>query len=181
MRLLLALALVSACGLAAAQAPMYRSTMPDGKKVISERPMPDAVKVEEIKVSPGNYAPGSPPPKSASPAPKSGSPAAKPGSPGAKPAPPGAKAADPDAARKARAAELAAAEQELASAQAEYNAAVANAAKGREEVPGDRQGTAKGGARFSEDYEKRQTELQAAVAAAEARLSNARRRYNDAR
>ena len=161
MQVLLAALVAAIFGLAIAQAPLYRSTMPDGKKIISERPMPGAVKVEELKVSPGNYAPGSPAPRAAPVDAK--------------------KSATPAAAKGGRAAQRAAAEEELRTAQAGYDAALANSAKGREETPGDRQGTAKGGARFSDEYEKRQAQLQAELAAAEARLQAARKQFNDLR
>lgn len=62
MRTFASIVLAASCALAFAQAPVYRSTMPDGKRVISDRPMPGAVKVEEIRVSSGNTAPGSPVP-----------------------------------------------------------------------------------------------------------------------
>jgi hypothetical protein len=150
MRPFLVILFVSACGLAIAQAPVYRSTMPDGKKIISERPMPGAVKVEELKVSPSNVAPGNPVPKST------------------------ATGVD-------RSATLDAARAELRKAQDEYDAAVAKAAKGVEELPGDRQGTAKGGSRYTDDFEKRQASLKAGVDAAQARLNAARTKVNDAR
>ena len=89
---LLAALLSVASGLAAAQA-MYRSTMPDGKVVISDQPVKGATKVEEVKTRAGNYAPGNP---------------VKPGAAGA--------ATD-------RSAALAAAESELKAAQAAYDAA----------------------------------------------------------
>jgi hypothetical protein len=166
MRPLIAFLLVAWSGAVLAQAPMYRSTMPDGKTVVSDRPMPGAAKVEEMKTSQGNYAPGSPVAKPATPsgpAPKSAAPV---------PAPP------KPATRSAKAAE---AEAELRAAQANYDAAVARAEKGRVETEGDRQGTAKGGARLTEDYEKRQQGLKAAVDAAQERLDAARRKYNAAR
>ncbi len=147
---LLAVLLSVASGLAAAQV-MYRSTMPDGKVVISDSPVKGAAKVEEVKSRAGNYAPGNP-------------------------VPPGAagKASD-------RSAALAAAESEFKAAQAAYDAAVARAQKGREEVEGDRVGTAKGGARLSDAYEKRQAALKAEVDAAQKQLDAARRKLNDAR
>ena len=143
--------LAAASGLAAAQAPMYRSTMPDGKVVISDSPVKGAAKVEEVKSRAGNYAPGNP-------------------------VPPGAAGKAPD-----RSAALAAAEAELKSAQAAYDAAVARAEKGREEREGDRIGTYKGGARLSDAYEKRQEALKAEVDAARQQLDAARRKLNDAR
>lgn len=136
---------------------IYRSTMKDGKKVISERPMPGAVKVEELKVSPGNYAPGAQPNES--------------GAPGTGPRTAGG--SGPSA--------LAAADRDLRNAQKDYDAALDRAAKGKEEKEGDRQGTAGGGARLTDAYNQRQASLQAEVDAAKARLDAARKKFNDAR
>lgn len=134
------------CASAMAQQPMYRSTMPDGKKVIADRPMPGAVKVEEMKLSPGNYAPGAPPPR-----------------PEVEPARKGVEA-DRRAAVK----------EELEKAQKAYDEALERQVKGKEEGPGDRIGIAKGGARISDAYYKRQEELAAQVEAARTRLEQAR-------
>ncbi len=150
MRTLTGFLLALACGVAIAQAPMYRSTMPDGKKVVSDRPMPGASKVEEIKSGSGNYAPGNPVKGDAS------APASRQGA-------------------------LAAAEAELQKAQKDYDAALARADAGRHEQEGDWIGTAKGGARLSEAYEKRQAALKAEVDAARGRLDAARRKFSDAR
>jgi len=146
----LAIMVSAAAGVAFAQAPVYRSTMPDGKKVLSDRPMPGAIKVEEIKVSPGNTAPGNPVTKSTP----------KPGD---------------------RPATLDEAQAGLRKAQQEYDAAVAAAEKGREEIPGDRQGTASGGARFTDAYNDRQARLKQEVEAAKGRLDEAQRKANNAR
>lgn len=154
-RALAILVLAGVPAVAAAQTPLYRSTMPDGKVVVSDRPMPGAAKVEEMKTRAGNYAPGDPV--------KGGEPG-KGGSPGS-----------------GRSAALAAAEAELKAAQGAYDAALAAQAKGREEKDGDRIGTAKGGARLSDAYEKRQDALSAEVDAARQRLDAARRRFNDVR
>jgi len=150
MRPLFAILLSAACGLALAQATMYRSTMPDGKKIISERPMPGAAKVEELKVSKGNYAPGDP---AARAAPATGD----------------------------RGAALDKAQQELREARKSYDAALAAAEKGKEEEPGDRQGTAKGGSRFTGAYEARQASLKQQVDAARKRVEEAQRKVNDLR
>lgn len=154
MRTIASIVIAAACGLALAQAPVYRSTMPDGKKVISDRPMPGAVKVEEIKVREGNTAPGSPVPSSDGAAPKE---------------------ADANAQRRARAAKR------VAEAQRLYDEALEKQAKGRDEGPGDRIGTAKGGARISDEYYKRQDALAAEVEAARKRLEEARNAARDAR
>ncbi len=153
MRTLACIALAASCALAFAQAPVYRSTMPDGKRVISDRPIPGAVKVEEIKVSPGNTAPGSPVP----------------------PVSPAEKARSPADQRRALA------KDNLDSAQRAYEEALAKQAKGQEEVGGDRVGTYKGGARISDEYYKRQEALAAEVEAARNNLEAARKAAQAAR
>lgn len=158
MRVLAIAVLSAACALAQAQAPMYRSTMKDGKRVISDRPMPGAVKVEELKLRQGNYAPGAPVPAQGQ-----GSDAPDPKEP------------DANAQRRARA------QKELAEAQRAYDAALAKQEKGKEEGPGDRIGTVKGGARLSEAYYKRQEALEAEVEAARSRLGAAREMAQDNR
>ncbi len=158
-RLLVAAVLSVACAIAQAQAPMYRSTMKDGKKVISDRPMPGAVKVEELRLRQGNYAPGAPVPQSA----PTGSDTPEP------------KAQDANAQRRAKA------QKELAEAQRAYDEALARQEKGKAEGPGDRIGTAKGGARISDAYYKRQEALEAEVDAARDRLSAAKEAAQDNR
>jgi hypothetical protein len=150
MRTLACIVLAASCALAFAQAPVYRSTMPDGKRVISDRPMPGAVKVEEIKVSPGNTAPGSPVPQA-------------------------------DKAQSVEGQRRANVKENLADAQRALDEALEKQAKGKEEGAGDRIGTAKGGARISDEYYKRQETLAAEVEAARKRLEEARRAAQAAR
>ncbi|MGE0876349.1 MAG: hypothetical protein AB7O31_16935, partial [Burkholderiales bacterium] len=134
-------------------------TMKDGKKVISDRPMPGAVKVEELKLRQGNYAPGAPAPAQAQPSSDTPEP----------------KQVDANAQRSAKA------KKELAEAQRAYDEALAKQEKGKEEGPGDRIGTVKGGARLSEAYYKRQEALEAEVEAARSRLGAAREMAQDNR
>jgi hypothetical protein len=160
---ILCLVLAMAAGLALAQTTLYRSTMPDGKKVVSDRPMAGAVKVEELKPSPGNYAPGEPVKPAAKADPKA-APKPEPGKPGAftpPPPSPASKAADREAA--------------IAQARKAYDEALARQAKGKEEGEGDRTGTYKGGARLSDGYYKRQEALQAEVDAARRNLEAVQR------
>lgn len=150
MRAALPLVLLAAVLPVAAQT-MYRSTMPDGRVVLSDRPMPGARKVQEIEPPRGNVAPGQ-----------------LPGVPS-----PAGPAARPDL-REARAA----AEAELREAQRAFDAAREAKDKGIEPLPGERLGLAGGGSRLSDEYWRRQKALEDAVAAAEARLQAARERLN---
>ncbi len=148
MRALLPLLLLLAALPAGAQT-MYRSTMPDGRTVLSDRPMAGAVKVEEIVPPAGNVVPSQP--------------AAAPAKPVAKPRPP-----DP----------LAVAEAELKEAQLAYDRAREARDQGREEQPGERLGVAGKGSRLSDAYWARQKSLEEAVNAAQRRLDLARERFN---
>jgi len=143
------------CGFLAASAAwaqtMYRSTMPDGSKVISDRPMPGARNVEELKLPPGNISP--------SPAPSGARPPAEPSRPQ----------------------KLDAADAELREAQRAYDAAREAVDKGKEPLPGERLGTATGGSRLSDEYFARQKSLQDSVRAAQQRLEAAQKARGSAR
>ena len=152
MKRLLPLLLLAAVATAAGQT-MYRSTMPDGRVVLGDRPMPGARKVEEIKVPAGNVSP------SLAPADKD-----KP-----KPKPPGG----------SRSEALAAADAELRTERQSYDAAREAASQGKEPLEGERLGTAgKGGSRLSDGYWARQKALADAVSEAEARVRAAQERIN---
>lgn len=151
--LILALAALLAAPEAWAQT-MYRSTMPDGRTILSDRPMPGARKVEEIKIPPGNVAPGP-------------APAAK-DKPKPKPKPPAPSRTDA----------LSAAEAELRQAQMAHDAARDAAEKGKEPREGERLGTAGGASRLSDEYWARQKALADAVAAAQKRVDAAQAKLN---
>jgi hypothetical protein len=158
-------AALCAAGAGALAQTMYRSTMPDGKVILSDRPMPGARKTEPIQVPAGNVVPGN------------GGAAAVPGVPrelgGAKPAAP--------ADEGARAQEYTKAEREMRAAQDALDAASAAAAQGQEPREGERTGLAGGGSRLNDDYWARQQQLQDAVSAAQRALDAARDRMNSLR
>jgi hypothetical protein len=147
-RLSLAVLLALASAGASAQA-LYRSTMPDGRVVIGDRPMAGARKVEEIRVPEGNVV-GSP------------APAQKPKAPDA--GPPRTKA-------------LAEAEAELKQAEKALEQARGDAERGVEPLEGERLGTAGGGSRLGDAYWARQKALADAVQAAQKRLEDALAKY----
>jgi hypothetical protein len=154
MRILAAMVALLAAFTAAAQV-MYRSTMPDGRIVLSDRPMPGAKKVEEIQPPAGNVVGAQPP--------------VAPARPEAKPA------------EKPAVSPVAAAENELRDAQRAYDAAREAKEKGVEALPGERRGLVGGGSRLTEDYWARQKALEDAVAAAEKRLQAAREQLRQLR
>lgn len=142
------LALVLAAAPALGQV-IYKSTMPDGRVIYSDAPVPGALKSEASNV---------------------------PKSPGVTPvAPPAQEQPEEAEARRlerqyaieAAHAELDNAEKALAEAQAARQA-------GREPLEGERQGTAGGGNRLTETYFKRQQALETAVQQAQQRVDAAR-------
>ena len=130
------------------QTIIYRSTMPDGRTVLSDRPTPGAKQVEEF------YTPKSPPPP---PPPAAPAATAKPG-PAAKPA------------GDSRSAKLDAAIKELREAEEKLRQLETARAEGETPKEGERLGTARGVSRLSEDYFNRQKELGQKVEAAEQRV-----------
>lgn len=162
----LLLVLLAFAPAALGQTIIYRSTMPDGRTVLSDRPTPGAKKVEEF------YTPKSPPPPPARVAPPA---AAKPDAAAAKPDP----AAKPAA--ETRSAKLDEALKELREAEDELRQLQAERAAGETPKEGERQGTAGGGSRLSEDYFKRQKELDRNVDDAEQRLDEFRAKVKSLR
>jgi hypothetical protein len=143
-------AAVLALALAAAPAlgqVIYKSTMPDGRVIYGDAPVPGALKSEATNV-----------PKSSGVTPVT--PTQE--QPGAQ-----AHRQDRQSAAEAARAELQAAESALAEAQAARQA-------GREPLEGERQGTAGGGNRLSESYFQRQQALETAVGQAQQRVEAAR-------
>jgi len=150
----LILVLLAFSPVAFGQTTIYRSTMPDGRTVLGDRPTPGATKTEEIYV-----------PKSQPPAPP----------PAAARAAGAAKANDAAAKSPAvdRTAKLGAAIAELRRAEEALRAAEAARVAGQAPTDGERLGTAGGASRLSDDYFKRQTSLDDAVDAAEKRVTDA--------
>ena len=135
---------------------IYRSTMPDGRTVIGDRPAHGAKKVEEVYVPPS-------PPAAAKPAPAAREAVAT------KPA-----ARTPASALDAAIADLRKAEDALRAAEAAHAAAV-------EPQDGDRQGVAGGGSRLNEAYFNRQKAAADSVEQARKRVDTARTKVNSLR
>ena len=148
------IALMVLCGAQAAlaQAPVYKSTMPDGKIIYGEKPAPGAAKTETIEV-----------------------PTAKAGIGSALTQDEKARA---EAISKQRA-QAAAQDQQAQDRVNHARKAVADAeavlAKGKEPLPGERMGLAGGGSRLSEAYFARQKNNEDAVTAARKKLAEVER------
>ena len=132
--------------------PVFKSTMPDGKIVYGEKPVPGATKVDTIETPPAKAGIGS--------------------------------ALTQD--EKARAEALTKQRQQTATAdavkqdqltQARNGVKQAESAveKGKEPLPGERQGLAGGGSRLTEAYFARQKSLEDTLAAARKRLAEVER------
>jgi hypothetical protein len=130
--------------LAAAQIN-YKSTMPDGKVIYGDKPVPGAVKVDQLKAptTKGITAPS---------------------------AKEGAVLSDMEKSRAARDAR----EERIRIAEQKVSKAEAALAAGKEPREGDRIGTASGGSRLTEGYLERQKQLEDAVAKARAELAAVR-------
>lgn len=146
-RLILALIVATAASGAAAQ-KMYKSTMPDGSVVYSEKPTPNAKKVDEV----------TPPP------PTSGLSTITP-----------QEKARADSLSRQRAGEKAA-PNELENARKQLQQAEAARKAGDEPREGERLGTAKGGSRLTDDYHARLKGLDAAVETARKRVQQLEKR-----
>jgi len=144
---LLVLSAVCLAGAASAFAQtLYKSTMPDGSVTYGEKPVPGAAKVETV----------TPPP------PETGTVLVSPEE---------QKRAE-ERARK-RAAEAAKRESAIEEARRKLKEAEAARDAGKEELPGERIGTAGGRARLTDGYWERQKKLEDAVEAARKRLVEA--------
>lgn len=139
---------------------LYKSTMPDGSVVFSDKPAPGAARVESIKTE------TSKPGASAEPA------KADPSKAGSKKTPP----VDPAVVKKLRddKAKRERAEEQVRAAEKTLRAAEAALAKGEEPLPGERTGTAGGKSRLNDDYWKRQRQLKDDVENARANVERAR-------
>jgi len=178
----------------------YRNVFPDGRVVYSDRPLAGAEQQSTIAPPPPGAAATAPAPAPAAasapnPAPASaeGPAAAVPGArwppppdaaqpmPVAATAPaPALEPAAPVAGREPaaqpapdRIAMLATASEDVRAAERYLAAANATLEAGREPLPGERTGLARGGSRLNEKYWERQRQLEASVADAQARLGRA--------
>ena len=135
---------------------IYRSTMPDGRTVLSDRPTPGAKRVEEIYVRPST--PAAPPASATTPAIGGANPPAQ-----------------------NRDAELDAAIADLRNADGSLRAAEAARDAGQEPGENERQGMAGGGSRLNESYFDRQKALANAVDVAQKRVEAAQAKVNSLR
>ena len=142
---------------------IYRSTMPDGRTVLSDRPALGARKVEEV------YVPSSTPAQSSAPAPAT------------VPKPIGNAPLFPSGREGTAAQQLDAALAELRTAQEELKGVEAARATLEEPLAGERQGTAGGGSRLSEAYFERQASIAGALEAAQRRVDAAQAKVNSLR
>ena len=140
-------ALLGLSGTAQGQ-PLYKSTMPDGKVVYSEKPVPGAAKVDTIEAPPAKT--------------------------GVTSATEQEKARAAQAAAKAGAAAQQA--PGLADARNALQKAEAARNNGKEPLPGERIGTAGGASRLTDAYFERQKNLEAAVEAARKKVQDLERR-----
>lgn len=139
-------AIASLVSCAAGAQTLYKSTMPDGKVIYGDKPVPGAVKVEAPNVTPASkgIAPLTPQESQAM------------------------KRLETDRLqREATGSQVSAAERALADAEAAL-------AAGKEPREGERIGTAKGGSRLNEDYFQRVKALENAVENARRNLDVAR-------
>jgi hypothetical protein len=130
----------------------YRSTMPDGRTVVGDKPAPGATEVTKIPLRPGNIVPST----------QSQGPAGS------------TSLADRQRALDGADAEVRTAEQELQAAQSALQS-------GQEPRPGERIGTAGGTSRLTDAYMQRIKSLEDAVAAAQKKLADAQAKRNSAR
>lgn len=144
--------IVLSCLLVAALLPQwaaaqvnYKSTMPDGKVIYGDKPVPGAAKVDQLKA---------------------------PVTQGIKPPSNNERAVlkDMEKSRAARDAK----EQRIAAAEQKVSQAEAALAKGKEPLAGERSGLANGGSKLNDAYYDRQKQLEADVAKARAELAEAR-------
>lgn len=159
-RLSLALILLALAPAASGQI-IYRSTMPDGRTVLSDKPTPGASKVEEY------YTPRSP-----TDAPRSSD---------ARPAPEPPPGTGTASSRKARDAELDAAIAELRNREDALRAAQSARAAGEEPQENERQGMVGGGSRLNERYFERQKGLDDAIELLRRRVEEAQAKVNSLR
>lgn len=140
-------------------AQLYKSTLPDGRVIYADKPVPGAKKVEEIQ-----------PPLPPSPAELEAAQARRQRA---------LEQAEQTAQRlRAVAEQRAAAEEEVRQAEAALERAQQAREAGRTPLPGELVGTVGGGVRLSEAYQARQRALEREVSAARERLERARQALN---
>ena len=130
---------------------VYKSTMPDGRVVYAEKPMPGAARVDTLEPPPARSGIGGITSEER------------------------ARAARSDNERAAAAAAVVRGERALEAARRELQQAEAAREAGKEPLPNERIGIVGGGSRLTESYHARQKALEDAVDAARRRLSEAQR------
>ena len=150
-KLIATILLVLLAGGTVEQGFYYQSIMPDGRKVIGDKPAPGAKEVHKMPLTNGNTS-----------------------APLSIPAQPGDGAASNQQTLDAATAEVTAAQRNLAAAKAALES-------GQEPQGGERTGTAKGGSQLTGAYAKRIKSLEDGVAAAQKQLDDALSRRNAAR
>ena len=138
----LAFAVLAAASGAQAQV-VYKSTMPDGKVIYTEKPVPGATRVDTIEPPPAKTGMSSLTPE---------------------------EKARADEFAKKRAAAAATKGNDLDDARRQLKQAEAAREAGKEPLPGERTGTAGGGSRLNEAYQARQKTLDDAVEKARKQL-----------
>ena len=146
MRILTTIVLLLSAAAAGAQT-LYKSTMPDGKVIYSEKPAPGAKRVDTVEPPPARTGTTTITPQEKARAQQAPAPAA---------------AQQPNAA--------------LDDARRQLQQAQAARESGKEPLPGERAGTAGGASRLTEAYHARQKSLEAAVQAATQRVQELERR-----
>ena len=141
-----------------AVATIYKVRLPDGTILFTDSPPAGAKVIEERE--------------SAAPPPRAPAKAASPATPRARPAP-AAPAPESQRAAESPPRTLDAANAEITDAERELAVARRRLEEGREPLPGERTGLAKGGSRLTPEYEARVAGLERDVAAAEERVRRA--------
>lgn len=135
---------------------VYKSTMPDGKVIYAEKPVPGAKRVDKIEPPPAKTGMTALTPEEKARAEQAAKARAE-------------QQAKERAAAEAKQVDLEAARKQLQQAQAARD-------KGKEPLPGERLGIVGGGTRLTEAYHARQKTLDEAVQAARKRVEEAQRK-----
>jgi hypothetical protein len=162
-RLVPSIALLTLVAIPAAAQTAYKSTMPDGRVIYGDAPIPGARKVEQISVAAPRVGDGG---TGAAPAGGQDRGSAREGDQ--------ARARQDDAVR-ARTAEREQARQRVREAEEALRVAEEAKRNGEEPLAGERLGVAGGGSRLSEEYFQRQQQLEQDVVKARQALEQARR------
>jgi len=162
-RLLPLIALLTLVAVPAAAQTAYKSTMPDGRVIYGDAPIPGARKVEQISVAAPRLGEGG---AGAAPVGEKDRGSTREGDQGR---------ARQDDAMRARMAEREQARQRVREAEEALHVAEEAKRNGEEPLPGERLGLTGGGSRLSEEYFQRQKQLEENVVNARSTLEQARR------